>query len=58
MDEVNNNQLFHLKVLNQYIKDLSYENFQKNNAQNTSLRDSDTSYHLKVQNYFFPLLVL
>ena len=50
MNKVNGNKTPHLNVLKQYIKDLSYENFQKNNAQNTSLRDSDTSIDIKVIN--------
>ena len=48
MDIVNNNELPHLKVLNQYIKDLSYENLQKNGSQNSSIKDNDTSIDIKV----------
>ena len=33
MNKVNNIETPHLKVLNQYIKDLSYENLQKNVSQ-------------------------
>ena len=45
MDKVNNIETPHLKVLNQYIKDLSYENFQKSNV-----NENDTSVDIKVIN--------
>ena len=34
MNKVNNDEIPHLNILNQYIKDLSYENLQKNVGQN------------------------
>jgi preprotein translocase subunit SecB len=45
MTEVNKNEIIHLKILNQYIKDLSYENFQKSNV-----NENDTSVDIKVIN--------
>tara|TARA_B110001450_G_C17413113_1_gene396610 strand:+ start:48 stop:458 length:411 start_codon:yes stop_codon:yes gene_type:complete len=45
MNEVNKNEIIHLKILNQYIKDLSYENFQKSNV-----NENDTSVDIKVIN--------
>ena len=50
MNKVNNNETPHLKILNQYIKDLSYENFQKNNVHNSNIKDNDTTIDIKVIN--------
>ena len=48
MNKVNNVEIPHLKVLNQYIKDLSYENFQENVAQTSNIKENDTSIEVKV----------
>ena len=48
MIKVNNEDTPHVKVLNQYIKDLSYENFQKKNINNLSIVENDTSVDINV----------
>ena len=48
MDKVNKTETPHLKVLNQYIKDLSYENLQKNGSQGFIVNENDTSIDIKV----------
>ena len=48
MNKVNNEETPHLNVLNQYIKDLSYENFQKNVDKTNSIKDNKTSIDIKV----------
>lgn len=48
MNKANNEETFHLKILSQYIKDLSYENFQKNGYQNSNVKENNTSVNIKV----------
>ena len=48
MNKIDNDETPHLKVLNQYIKDLSYENLQKNKAQKFNIKENDTSIDIKV----------
>ena len=48
MNKVNNIETPHLKVLNQYIKDLSYENLQKDVSQTFDISDNDTSIDIKL----------
>lgn len=48
MNKVNNIETPHLKVLNQYIKDLSYENLQKNVSQTFDINKNDTSIDIKI----------
>ena len=48
MNKANSNEMPHLNVLNQYIKDLSYENLQKNAGQTTNIKDNNTSIDIKV----------
>ncbi|MDC1375983.1 protein-export chaperone SecB [bacterium] len=48
MNNVNNNEIPHLKVLNQYIKDLSYENLQKNGFPASNIKENDTTIDIKV----------
>lgn len=48
MNKANNEETFHLKILSQYIKDLSYENFQKNGYQISNVKENNTSVNIKV----------
>ena len=48
MNKVINDEKPHLKILNQYIKDLSYENFQNHGNQNFNLKDNDTKIDINV----------
>lgn len=48
MNKDNSNETSHLKVLNQYIKDLSYENLQKNGKPNYNIKDNNTSIDINV----------
>ena len=48
MNKLNNKEATHLNVLNQYIKDLSYENLQKNSAQNPNVKENKTSIDIQV----------
>ena len=62
MNKVNNDEILHLNILNQYIKDLSYENLQKNVGQTANIKDNDTSIDIRViykpynQNHFEVLI--
>ena len=62
MNKVYNDEIPHLNILNQYIKDLSYENFQKNVGQTADIKDNETSIDIKViykpynQNHFEVLI--
>ena len=48
MNKINFEEIPHLKVLNQYIKDLSYENFRKNGLENSNVAQNETSIDIKV----------
>jgi preprotein translocase subunit SecB len=48
MSNVNNEDKLHVKILKQYIKDLSYENFQKNDLQNKDIEGNETSVDINV----------
>jgi|TARA_B100000768_G_C11147669_1_gene318896 preprotein translocase subunit SecB len=48
MNKVNSVETPHLNVLNQYIKDLSYENLQKNGAPNYNIKDNNTAIDIRV----------
>ena len=48
MNKVNNDAIPHLNILNQYIKDLSYENLQKKVGQKANIKENDTSVDIKV----------
>ena len=48
MDKVVNDETSNLIVLNQYIKDLSYENFQKNETQNFNPKENNTNIEINV----------
>ena len=48
MNKVNNDETPHLKVLNQYIRDLSYENFHNNSFQNFNIKENNTNIDIKV----------
>ena len=48
MNKVNNDEIPHLNILNQYIKDLSYENLQKNFGQKINVKETDTKIDIKV----------
>ena len=48
MNKVNGNKTPHLNVLKQYIKDLSYENFQKVHTEKTSIKENDTKIEINV----------
>ena len=43
MNKVVNDETSNLIILNQYIKDLSYENFQKNGTQNFNTKENNTN---------------
>ena len=48
MNKVINNETSNLIILNQYIKDLSYENFQKNGTQNFNTKENNTNIEINV----------
>jgi preprotein translocase subunit SecB len=48
MNKVVNDETPHLKVLNQYIKDLSYENTQKKGETKINIKDNNTSIDINV----------
>ena len=48
MSKVINDEKSNLIILNQYIKDLSYENFQKNETQNFNAKDNNTNIEINV----------
>ena len=48
MNKINNNETPNLTVLSQYIKDLSYENFQKIGVQNSNIKENNTTIDIKV----------
>ena len=48
MDKVVNDETSNLIILNQYIKDLSYENFQKNGTQNFDINENITNFEINV----------
>ena len=48
MNKVVNDETTNLIILNQYIKDLSYENFQKNGTQNFDIKENSTNIEINV----------
>ena len=48
MNKVVNDETSNLIILNQYIKDLSYENFQKNGTQNFDIKENNTNIEINV----------
>ena len=48
MNKVVNDETSNLIILNQYIKDLSYENFQKNGTQNFNTKENNTNIEINV----------
>ena len=48
MNKVVNDETSNLIILNQYIKDLSYENFQKNETQNLNPKENNTNIEINV----------
>jgi preprotein translocase subunit SecB len=48
MNKVVNDETSNLIILNQYIKDLSYENFEKNGTQNFNKKENNTNIEIKV----------
>lgn len=48
MNKVVNDETSNLTILNQYIKDLSYENFQKNGNQNFNTKENNTNIEINV----------
>ena len=48
MSKVINDEKINLIILNQYIKDLSYENFQKNGTQNFNAKENSTNVEINV----------
>ena len=48
MSKVINDETSNLIILNQYIKDLSYENFQKNETQNFNAKENNTNIEINV----------
>ena len=48
MSKVINDEKSNLIILNQYIKDLSYENFQKNGTQNFNTKENSTNIEINV----------
>ena len=48
MSKVINDEKSNLIILNQYIKDLSYENFQKNGTQNFNAKENSTNVEINV----------
>ena len=48
MNKIINDETINLIILNQYIKDLSYENFQKNGTQNFNTKENNTNIEINV----------
>ena len=48
MSKVINDETSNLIILNQYIKDLSYENFEKNGTQNFNTKENSTNIEINV----------
>ena len=48
MSKVINDEKSNLIILNQYIKDLSYENFQKNGTQNFNTKENNTNIEINI----------
>ena len=48
MNKIINDETSNLIILNQYIKDLSYENFQKNGTQNFDIKENSTNIEINV----------
>jgi len=48
MNKVVNDETSNLIILNQYIKDLSYENFEKNGTQNFNTKENNTNIEINV----------
>ena len=48
MNKVVNDETSNLIILNQYIKDLSYENFQKNGTQKFDIKENSTNFEINV----------
>ena len=48
MNKVINDETSNLIILNQYIKDLSYENFQRNGTQNFDFKENSTNIEINV----------
>jgi len=48
MSKIINDEKSNLIILNQYIKDLSYENFQKNGTQNFNTKENNTNIEINV----------
>ena len=48
MNKEVNDETSNLIILNQYIKDLSYENFQKNGTQNFNTKENSTNIEINV----------
>ena len=48
MNKIINDETSNLIILNQYIKDLSYENFQKNGTQNFNAVENNTNIEINV----------
>lgn len=48
MNKVVNDETSNLIILNQYIKDLSYENFQKKGTQNFDIKENSTNIEINV----------
>ena len=48
MNKVVNDETSNLIILNQYIKDLSYENFQKNGTQNFDIKENSPNVKINV----------
>ena len=48
MNKVVNDETNNLIILNQYIKDLSYENFEKNGTQNFNTKENNTNIEINV----------
>jgi preprotein translocase subunit SecB len=48
MNKVINDEKSNLIILNQYIKDLSYENFQKNGTQNFNAKENNTNIEINI----------
>jgi preprotein translocase subunit SecB len=48
MSKVIDDETSNLIILNQYIKDLSYENFQKNGTQNFNTKENSTNIEINV----------
>ena len=48
MSKIINDETSNLIILDQYIKDLSYENFQKNGTQNFNTKENNTNIEINV----------